>query len=72
MRLVKNASCWHKMWSIRFALLSAAMAAVEASVPLWNGILPPHIFAGLSSLSAIASAMSRVVQQQSVHNVRQP
>lgn len=66
MPLIENARKWHKFWSIRFALLSAALAAVEASVPLWNGILPPHIFAGLSSASAIASALARVVQQQSV------
>ncbi len=66
--LISNASRWHKMWSIRFALLSAVLAAVEASVPIWNGVLPPNVFAFLSSASAIASAISRVIQQQSVSN----
>lgn len=68
MALIKNARKWHKLWSIRFALLSAALGAVEASVPLWNGLLPPHIFAGLSSASAVAAAMARVVKQQDTDN----
>lgn len=68
MRLIDNASSWHKLWSVRLALISAALAAVEASVPLWSGILPPNVFASLSSMVAVAAAVSRVIQQPSVNN----
>ncbi|QMV32770.1 hypothetical protein 2A_00018 [Ralstonia phage Darius] len=63
MNLIENAGQWHKLWSIRFALLSAMLAAAEAALPLWNGIVPPHVFASISTLCGIASAVSRVVQQ---------
>lgn len=68
MRLIDNASRWHKLWSVRLALISAALGAIEVSVPLWNGILPPNVFASLSSMVAVAAAVSRVIQQPSVHN----
>lgn len=68
MRLIDNASKWHKLWSVRLALISAALGAIEVSVPLWSGILPPNVFASLSSMVAVAAAVSRVVQQPSVHN----
>ncbi|QMV32640.1 hypothetical protein F1_00011 [Ralstonia phage Heva] len=63
MNLIENAGQWHKLWSIRFALLSAMLAAAEAALPLWSGLVPPHVFATLSTLCGIASAVSRVVQQ---------
>ncbi|CAH0532155.1 hypothetical protein UAM5_00038 [Ralstonia phage UAM5] len=63
MKLIENAAQWHKLWSIRFAVLSAVLAAAEASLPLWHDLVPPHIFASLSTLCGIASAVSRVVQQ---------
>lgn len=71
MQLISNASKWHKLWSIRLALLSAVLAAVEASVPLWNGILAPNVFAALSGAVAVASAVARVIQQPSAHNDQQ-
>lgn len=63
MKFIENVGQWHALWSIRFALMSAALAAAEASLPLWQGLVPPHVFATLSTVCGIASAVARVVQQ---------
>lgn len=61
--LIDDASVWHKLWSIRLALIAAIFAAIEATLPLWDGLLPPHIFATLATLAGLGSAISRVIKQ---------
>lgn len=67
MKLVPEVRQASKLWSIRLAAVSAALAAAEASLPLWGDILPNGIFAGLSSVVAIAAAVARVIRQESLH-----
>lgn len=66
MKLVPEAKKAHRLWSIRLAALSAALAALEASLPLWNGMVPDNVFAGLASAVAVASAVARVVRQETL------
>lgn len=64
MKLVPESRQAMKLWSIRLAAVSAALGAAEASLPLWQGVIPDGIFAGLSSLVAIAAAVARVIKQE--------
>lgn len=64
MKLVPESRQALKLWSIRLAAVSAALGAAEASLPLWQGVIPDGIFAGLSSLVAIAAAVARVIKQE--------
>lgn len=64
MKLIPDARNWHKFWSVRLALLSAILGALELSLPLWQGLVTPHMFAALSTLAAVGAAAARVVQQK--------
>lgn len=64
MKLIPDAGNWHKFWSIRLALLSAILGALELALPLWQGLVPPHTFAVLSTLAAVGAAVARVIQQK--------
>jgi len=54
------------LWSIRLAITSAALGALEATLPLWENDLPGGVFAGLSSAVAVAAAVARVVRQRNI------
>lgn len=56
-----------KSWSSRLAVLSAGLAALEAIFSNFHGVIPDKTFAIASALIAVASAMARVVYQQSMH-----
>ena len=68
MKLTKDAPKWHKLWSIRLAMLSACLGALEMSLPLWQGIVPANVFAALSTATAAAAAVARVVKQEALHD----
>lgn len=70
MKLIDNASQWHKLWSIRFAVLSAlfgaATTAYIALPPDWLPYIPGWAKLALavgSMASASASSVARVIQQ---------
>jgi len=67
MKLVPESKQALKLWSIRLAVVSAALAAAEASLPLWESIVPDGAFAALSSVVAIAAAVARIVRQEGLH-----
>lgn len=67
MKLIPNAKQASKMWSVRLAAISAALAAAEASLHLWSTIIPDGAFAALSSIVAVAAAVARVVKQANIH-----
>jgi hypothetical protein len=54
---------FHKLWSIRLALLTAVFGALEVALPFFTGIVPPGTMAGLASFTAIGSAVARVIAQ---------
>lgn len=64
MKLIPGSKKAHKLWSVRLAAIAAGLAAAEASLPLWEGLVADGIFAGLSSVVGIAAAVARVVHQE--------
>lgn len=56
----------NRAWSIKLALLSAVLGAVEISLPLFNEIAPRNVFAALSMLVAVAAAVVRMMNQPSM------
>jgi len=66
MQLIPESHQALKLWSIRLAIISAGLAAAEASLPLWQGIIPDGVFAGLSSAVAVAAAVARVIRQRNI------
>ena len=66
MKLISNAQQASRMWSIRLAALSAALAAAEATLHLWSDIIPDGAFAALSSGLAVAAAVARVIKQADI------
>lgn len=63
MALIPEASQWHKLWSIRLAILSAALSAAEVTLPMFTDIMPPGVFACLSMVVAVSAAIARTVKQ---------
>lgn len=63
-RLVPEARKAHRLWSVRLAVVAAALGAAEAALPLWGNVLPDGAFAALSSVVGVAAAVARVVRQE--------
>jgi|GEM_PF-4255682 len=66
MKLDVAAAVWHRLWSVRFALLAAltsVLSALESVLPLWHPALGDAPYAALATVLAVASALSRVVHQ---------
>lgn len=68
MKLAQDAPKWHKLWSIRLAVLSAALGALELSLPLWQGLVPDNVFASLSTITAASAAVARVIKQEGLRD----
>jgi len=62
MKLIHNAHQASKMWSIRLAALSGALAAAETTLHLWSYIIPDGAFAALSFGLAVAAALPRLTR----------
>lgn len=64
MRLLTD---WRKIlrsaWSVRLALLSAILGAVEIGVQFWAVTNPTPWFAMASALTSLAAAIARIVAQ---------
>ncbi len=52
-----------KAWSMRLALLSAALSALEVAMPYLDNTMPKGRFAILSSVVALAAGVARIVAQ---------
>lgn len=61
----------NRAWSIKLALLSAVLGAVEISLPLFSEIAPRNIFAVLSMLVAVAAAVVRMLNQPGMDRRRE-
>lgn len=64
MKWSPQAGQWHRLWSLRLAVLAAALAAAQAALPLWHGLVPGWLFASLSSVVGVGAAVARVIHQQ--------
>ena len=63
MKLAQDCKHWHKFWSVRLSFAAAVLAALEASLPLWEGVVPTGVFAAASTAVAMMAAGARAVQQ---------
>lgn len=63
MKLTDDAKKWHRLWSVRIAVLTAALGAAEASLGLWKDVLPDSWFAILATGTGMATAVARVIKQ---------
>lgn len=63
MKLTDDSKHWAKFWSVRFSFLAAVLASLEASLPLWQDIVPAGVFAAASTAVAMLAAGARVVKQ---------
>lgn len=68
--LIPEASVWHRLWSVRLALLAAFFGAMAEVLPAWQAALSPIPFAVLSTLCAIGSSMARLVRQPVAEEAR--
>ena len=67
-KLADDAPKWHKLWSVRLAVLSATLGALELSLPLWQGLVPANVFAALSTITAASAAVARVIKQEGLRD----
>lgn len=73
MQLISEASQWHRLWSIRFAIMSAIFGAIPTAYmalpPDWLPVIPGWVkllLAAGSVSTAAASSVARVVKQANV------
>ena len=73
MTLVEN---WNiilkKAWSVKLLLLSVALSAAEAIVPLFIDVLPRNTFTILAGMSAIGGAAARIIAQPAMQAYAPP
>jgi hypothetical protein len=50
-------------WSVRFALLTAALNGMFIAMPVFMGVIDPRLFAFLTVALSIAVVISRLVRQ---------
>ncbi|HEX7687332.1 MAG TPA: hypothetical protein VF453_06485 [Burkholderiaceae bacterium] len=64
MKLIDDAGkTWHRLWSVRLAILAALLGAADAALPY---IAPAHsspAFAALTAAVSLAAAGARLVAQ---------
>jgi len=64
MTLIDNArEVLLKAWSIRLALLSALLSAMEVALPFFTDFVPPNTMAVLAVLTSAGAAIARLVAQ---------
>ena len=52
-----------KAWSVRLAIIAAALGGVEMALPLFSDAVPRHVFMSLSILTTVGAALARIVAQ---------
>jgi hypothetical protein len=72
-KLIDNANQWHRLWSIRFAILSALFGSITTAYlalpPDWLPYIPGWaklLLAAGSMLTAGAASAARVVRQDAL------
>ena len=66
MKLIDDVKNAPRFWSVRLAALSAALTAVELTLPMFSQVVPTGVFASLSMVVAIGAAVARTVKQDSL------
>jgi hypothetical protein len=61
-----------KAWSIRLVVLAGLLSGCEVVLPLFVDALPRNVFAVLSLLAAVGSAVARIIDQPKMERRSQP
>ena len=64
MKLIDNAGQWHRLWSVRFAILGVVLNAGVTGWVLFQGVVSPLLYASVNMALGVAVGVSRVVSQQ--------
>lgn len=62
-QLIEGASQWHRLWSIRWAIIGAALNAAGVAWTAFNGAIPTVTWASVNCSLMVAIAISRVISQ---------
>lgn len=62
MKLIKDASKLHKMWSVRMAVVSV-LTSLQEVIPLWEGIVPDNVFLILGAVASTGVVIGRAIDQ---------
>jgi len=54
---------WHRLYSVRFSLLTALLGALTTLLPLWGDYLPPVASSLLIVGCSLGAAISSLVKQ---------
>lgn len=73
MNLIDDARhVWHRLWSVRLALLSALLSAAEFALPLIPDAVADMVgrgkFAAAAMIVSLAAGVARVVSQPKLHD----
>ena len=60
--LAPESKQWYKLWSVQAAAVSVVIA-LQAVLPLWEGIVSPSTFAILAAIVGTIGAIARQVKQ---------
>lgn len=52
-----------RAWSVRLALLSAALSTLEVALPFFTTLIPPNTMAILAVCTSAGAAVARIVAQ---------
>jgi hypothetical protein len=75
MKLIDNIGQAHRLWSVRLGTAGATLGGLEAMdatealqaiLPLWEGLLPANVFGILSAITMTAAVLARVIKQDSL------
>lgn len=57
---------WHRLWSVRLAILSAILSAIEIALPFVAPTMPSGRFAIAAFIVSVAAGIARIVAQPKV------
>lgn len=73
MNLIDDAArVWHRLWSVRLAIIAVLFDVVNALLTYWVALLPPLWFTALSIACTVGAAVARMVDQPSLSDASQP
>ena len=60
---VDGVKYWHRIWSIRMAILSTLLGIATSVLPTWQPAIPPLPFAIATTVCAALTGLSRLIKQ---------
>lgn len=58
---------YHRLWSVRFNFAAGIFAGLEIILPLFESAIPRGLFAGISVVATVCSAVARGIAQKALY-----